>query len=109
VFDIDQNILPFEEEMVVIARIGIEIGLGPIDSHFAQKARFRELMERVVDGRQRYRDARLGGFFKEHFRRQMPIALGEKQPAEADALPGGPQPGLPQAAAEIMHGATRHL
>ena len=56
--DVDEGILALDEEVVVLARVGVEIGLGAVDRELAQQPGFGELVQRVVDGRERDRDAR---------------------------------------------------
>ena len=46
------------EEMVVVVDIGVEIGAAGFDHDFAQQAGGRELVQGVVDRRQRHADRR---------------------------------------------------
>ena len=79
--------LVFEEEVVMLGGIGVEIGLGPIHSELAQKAGFRELVQGVVDGRQRDRNTGARRLVEQNFGGDVPIALAKQQPSEGDALP----------------------
>ena len=44
----------FDEEVVVVRRVGVEIGLAAVDRELAQKAGLGELMQRIVDGGERH-------------------------------------------------------
>src|SRR6267154_4075323 len=90
--DIDQLVIVFEIEVVVGGDVGVEIGLGAVDADLAQETGIGELIERVVDGGERYRDLGQRRFLIEHFSGQMPRALAEQEPAKRHALAGRPQP-----------------
>ncbi len=51
--NIHQLAVALEQEMVVIRRVGIEVGLRSFDGQLADKTRPLELMQRIVNGRQR--------------------------------------------------------
>ena len=78
--------LAFDEEMMVVGRVGVEIGLRPFDGEDAQQSGARELMQRVVDGRQRNRHAGGERLLVQLFGRQMAVALGEQHLGKRDAL-----------------------
>src|SRR5690606_27472030 len=48
--NVHQGAVALEEEMIVVARVRIEVGLRSVDRDFAQQAGVCELIERVVDG-----------------------------------------------------------
>src|SRR2546425_4556158 len=91
--NVDQLVVVFEIEVVVRGDVGVEIGLGAVDRYLAQETRIGELIERVVDGRQRHRNLGERGFLVQHFRGQMAGALAEQQPAQRHALAGRPKTG----------------
>ena len=66
-------------------------GEAYVDSHFAQQARFVELVQRVVDGGQRNADPGLGGFTVQLLGADMPMRPAEQQFRQRHALPCGPQ------------------
>ena len=49
-----QLALFLEEEVVVVRRVGVEVGLRAVDRQLAQQAGPLELMQRVVNGRERH-------------------------------------------------------
>ena len=71
--------------------IGVEIGPGAVDRELAQEPGFRELVQGVVDGRERDRHAGPARLVEQHFGGDMPVALAEQQPAEGNPLPGRTQ------------------
>ncbi len=44
----------FEQEVVVVRGVGVEVGLRAFDRQLAQKTSSLELVQRIVDGRERY-------------------------------------------------------
>jgi hypothetical protein len=62
---------------MVVGRVGVKIGLRAIDRDLAQQTRFGELMQSVVDGCERDRDACAGRLFVELFGGDVPVALAE--------------------------------
>ncbi|MNT59329.1 hypothetical protein D3C72_1968310 [compost metagenome] len=48
--DIEDLVLTFDEEVVMVGDVGVEIGLGAFHREHADHARLGELMQRVVDG-----------------------------------------------------------
>src|SRR3974390_2073557 len=62
-------------------------------------------MQRVVDGGERDRHFGAVRLFIEHFRRHVPVALGEKDPAERHALPGRTQADASELGLDVMPGA----
>src|SRR6202163_3580042 len=78
--NVDQFVVVFEIEVVMRGHVGVEIGLGAVDADLAQQASIGQLVERVVDGRERHRDLGEGCFLVKHFRGEMACALAEQQP-----------------------------
>ena len=68
--------------------VGVEIGFGAVDADLAQQAGIGQLVERVVDGRERHRNLGQRRFLIEHFRSEVARALAEQQPAQSHALAG---------------------
>ena len=84
--DIHQLVPIFDEEMMMLGNVGVEIGFRAVDRHLPQEADFGKLMQRVVNGRKRHRNPRPGRLLVKHFRRQVAVALAEQYPAECHAL-----------------------
>ena len=78
----------------------------PYSIVLVEQPRRGELMQRIVDGRQRHRHFRAGRFLIKHFCSDMPVAFGEKDPTERHALAGRPQPDLPQHCLHVMPGTA---
>ena len=76
--NINQLVVILEIEVVVRGDVGVEIGLCAVDRDLAQETRIGELIERVVDGRQRHRNLGQRRFLVQHFRGQMAGALAEQ-------------------------------
>src|SRR5271165_85024 len=87
--DIGEGALIFEEEMEVVRGFGVEIGFRALDRHLTKEARFDKLMKRVVNGRQRDRNAVPHRFRVERFCRQMTVAAPKQKLRERDALTRG--------------------
>ncbi len=75
-------------EMVVLGRVGIEIGLSRIDDYFVEQPNFYELMKCVVDGRQRDANARFDSLCMKRLGRHVTIGVSEKKPCQREPLPG---------------------
>jgi hypothetical protein len=65
-------------------------------------------VQRVVNRRQRNRQLGRPRFLEQHFSRQVSVATAEQQPAQRNALPGWPEAGLPQFAAQRVNGTGAH-
>ncbi len=104
--NIHEPLFALYEEMVVIGHVGVEIALGAVHRDLPQQADMAELVQRVVDGRERHRHAGALGFLEQSFRREVTIAAGEKQPAECHALAGGAQAHGTQAILQVMDRAA---
>ena len=83
--DVEHPVLAFDEEVVMVRRVGVEIGLDALDGEDAQEAGLGELMQRVVDRRQRDRNAGDQRLLVQLLRRKMTIAVGEEQGRGSDA------------------------
>jgi hypothetical protein len=89
---------------MMLARVRIEVGAGGIDNDLAQETGGDELMQCVIDGRQRYLDVRCERLLMQSLRGDMPVAVLKQQPRQREALAGGTQIG---AAQEINNAAER--
>ena len=90
--DVHQLAGMLAEEMVVVRRVGVEIGLGAFHRDLAQQARLGELVQRVVDRGERHRHFARQRLLVQRLRRDMAVALGEQQMRQRHALPRGPKP-----------------
>jgi hypothetical protein len=88
--------------MLMRGCVGVEISARRIDDHMAQKARGRELVQRVVNCRQRNTASGLFGFLVQEFGSDVPIFIDEKQAREKTALPCWAQPCRPQSGEGIV-------
>ena len=100
--NVDQLVIVLEIEVVMGRHVGVEIGLGAVDADLAQQAGIGQLVERVVDGRQRHRNLGQRGFLVQHFSGQVAGTLAEQQPAQRHALPGRPETGRLQHLVDVM-------
>ena len=105
---VDQRARFLDEEMVVRGRIGVEIGARAFDRDFAQQPGVGELVQRVVDRRQRHRQLGRPRLLEQHFGGQVAVAAAEQQPAQRDALPGRSETRLAQFAAQRVDGTGAH-
>ena len=94
-----------DEEMMVMAGVGIEIGPAGRDHDFAQQAGIAELVERVVDRGQRNRQACPANFGMQAFRRDMAMFALEQQARQSHPLAGRAQAGRAQAGGKIGTGS----
>ena len=88
--------------------VGVEISLGAVDADLTQQARIGQLIERVVDGRERHRNLGESGFLVKHFRGEVASSLAEQKPPERHALTGRAQAGRLQHFVDIVPGTTGH-
>src|SRR5262249_19835014 len=86
--------------------IGVEIGLRAINRDLSQQSYFGELVQGVVDRRERYRDFRARCLFVEHFGSQVPIAFAEQDPTQRHALTGWAQTNFTQHRLHVVPRAT---
>ena len=85
-----------DEEMLVIVDVGVEIAPLRVDDDLPQKAGTRELMQGVVNGRQRNTRADLRGLFVQRLCRKVTVPTREKEARELDALTRRAQTGVTQ-------------
>src|SRR5690349_12946221 len=78
--------------MVVVGRVGIEVGALAADRDLAQQTRRLELVQRVVNGSKRHPLSRAYGLLVQQLRRYVAVAVGKQQGSERDALTRRPQP-----------------
>ena len=104
--NVDQRVLALDEEVVMLRRVGVEIGLRAVDRDLPQQPDIGELMQRVVDGRQRHRHLGVVGLLEQQLGGDVPVALAEQEPAQLHALAGGPQPHVTQHRLDVVPGAT---
>ena len=71
------------EQNAVIAGIRIEIAARRLDHNLTEKSCLRELMQRVVDRRERHADPGGGGFGVQRLSADVTVALPEQNPASA--------------------------
>jgi hypothetical protein len=100
-WNIVEGILAFNEEMMMLGKPGIETGPGAVDPDPAQQPRLGELMKRVVNGRQRYRNLRVARLLVKHFGCYMPVSPSEKHRTQVQALPRWTQTSLAQLGSDI--------
>src|SRR6202012_3321998 len=81
----------FYVEVLMRLGVGIEIGMIDIDSALAQKARIGELMERIIDRRERNQCSDGDGFLVQDLRRHMSMTVSKKECSKRHALPSGTQ------------------
>ena len=74
------------EKMVMIGNVGVEVRALRIDNDFPQQADGGELMQGVVDGRQRHPDLGGLGIGVENFRGDMPVPAFKQQFCQSEAL-----------------------
>ena len=75
----------------MVGHVGVEVAAPRLDNHFAQQAGCRELMQCVVDGRQRNRNVAGLRLAMQLLGRDMAVAAIEQQPAQRQALSSRPQ------------------
>ena len=93
--DVEQPARMLAEEMVVVGRIGVEIGLGALHRDLAQQAGPGELVQRVVDGRERHRHSARQGLLVQRLRRDVTVArrrIGAGPAPRAAAWVASPPP-----------------
>ena len=76
----------FAEEVMVIGRIGVEIGAARFDDDFAKQPRIGELMKGVVDRRERHLDRRSRRFAVQLLGGDMALPVFEQDSRQGEAL-----------------------
>ena len=99
--DIQQPAGMLAEEMVVVRRVGVEIGLGAFHRDLAQEARLGELVQRIVDGGERHRHFLGQRLLVQRLGRDVTVALGEEEMRQRHALPRGPEPRAAQELGDV--------
>jgi hypothetical protein len=94
-----------EKEVMVIGRVGVEIGPPRFDHDFTQQTGVGELVQRVVDRRQRHLHFGLGCLHMQLLGRDMPVDLVEQQARKSQPLPGRTKTCLLQAVQCMLEGA----
>ena len=89
--DIEQLVGPFHEEVAMLGGISIEIGFRALNSYLSQEPDFSELMQRIVDGRERHWNFGASGLLVKHFGSEVAVAFAEQDPAKRHALAGRTQ------------------
>ena len=106
--DIEHVVFTLDEEVMVIGDVGVEIGLGAFHGENADHPGLGELVQRVVDCRQRHRHAGGDGFLVQFLDRQVPVALGKQEIPEGNALAGRTKAGTAQSCFNANRGFWRH-
>src|SRR6516165_9848347 len=83
----------FAEEMMMVGRVRIEVRAARLDHDFAQQPGLGELMQGIVDSRERHPDRRTQRFTVQLLGGDMAVPVIEKEPRQGDALPRGSQTG----------------
>ena len=84
--DVLQFAAVLDQEVVMIADIGVEIDAGAIDGDFAQQAGGGELVKGVIDGGQRDREIGRQRLLVKTLGGHMPVFAGEQQFGERNSL-----------------------
>src|SRR6516225_10270805 len=104
--NVNEIVLALDEEMVVLAHVGIEICFRSVYRDLAQKSGVREQVERVVNSGKRDRDLRLDRFLIQHLGGEMPVSFTEQHPPQRQTLLGWAQACLAQQSLDIAPAAT---
>ena len=96
---------PFEEEVMVIGRIGVEIRASRFDHDLAQQTGVGELVQRVVDRCQRHLHFSVGRLRMQLLGRDMPVDLVEQKARQGQPLPGRTKTCLLQPVQCMLEGA----
>jgi len=84
--NIENLVLTFHEEVMVIRDVRVEVGAGTFHGKNADQAGFSELMQRVVDRGERNGHAGGDRLVMQFLDRQVAITLCEKKIAQSNAL-----------------------
>lgn len=106
VWDVEDLVFIFEQEMVVIGNVGVEPHLGSIDGQLSKEASFGELVERVVNRGQRYWHADAHRFRVQYFGGDVPIAIAVEQASQSHTLARRAEPVVLQCLADLMRYAS---
>ena len=92
---------------MMVTDIGVEIGAAGIHHHLAQQPCLDELVQRIVDGRERHPDRGLDRFAVQLLGGDVPVTLLEQEPDQRQPLPGRPQMRRAQQLKGVGEGARR--
>ena len=81
----------FAKEVMVIGGVGVEIRAAGLDDNFTQQSAIGELMQRVIDGRERYPDARRHSFAMQLLGGDMAVPSFEQETCQGNTLARGTQ------------------
>ena len=88
--DIDHLIFAFDEKVMMVGNVRVEIGLCALDGEDAEHSGLGKLMQCIVHRRQRNRHIGTKRLFVQFFGRKVPVTLGKDQAGERDTLTGRP-------------------
>ena len=78
----------FEKEVRMVTDVGVEIEAAGINHHLAQQPCLDELVQRIVDGRERHPDRGLDRFAVQLLGGDVPVTLLEQEPDQRQPLSG---------------------
>src|ERR1043166_4755727 len=64
--NVDQLVTALKVEVMMRGDVGVEVGLGAVDTDLTQQTGIGQLVQRIVDGGERDRDLGVGGFLVKH-------------------------------------------
>ncbi len=96
-----------EKEVMMVTDVGVEIEAAGIHHHLAQQPCLDELVQRIVDGRERHPDRGLDRFAVQLLGGDVPVTLLEQEPYQRQPLPGRPQMRRAQQLKGVGEGARR--
>ena len=105
--DVQQVVALLDEEVMVLSIVGVEIGLRSLERELAQQSCILELMQRVVDGRQRDVLAHARYLAMQALGRHVTVTLTEQKRGQQQPLPRCTQPGLREQGANLGFGSDR--
>lgn len=76
---------------MIVTDVGVEIGVAGIHHDLAQQLCLDELVQRIVDSRERHPDRRLDRFAVQLLGGDVPVTLLEQESGQRQPLPGRPQ------------------
>ncbi len=90
-------------EMKVVGCVGIKEAAITLYGNFAQEARRRELIQRIVDSGHRNIDTPAPRFGVQRFRRHMPVTIAKQDFGQRQALPCGSQTQVTQSLCYLLY------
>ena len=88
----------------MIDGVGVEIAARAFHRDRAQQSGRRELMQCVVDGRERHMHTRSQCLVVQFFGGHVPMPAPEQQFRQRQTLPRWPQPGMTQPIGQLLNG-----